>query len=74
MNDYNASHEVGAYGTKIAVGAGVGVLGAMTLDRVAIIAGIACSLVVTLHTLWRWWSEWSDRAARKRQAEPEPWV
>jgi len=38
------------------------------------IAGIACSLVVTLHTLWRWWSEWSDRRARKRAAEPEPWV
>lgn len=77
MSDYQPSQEATAYGTKLAVGAGVGFFGAITLDQWVMITGILCSVVITLHTLWRWFNEWRDRRARKaahRGVEPEPWV
>lgn len=77
MSDYHASHEAGSWGFKVAIGAGLSFIGALTLDQWAIITGILCSLVVTGHTVWRWINEWRDRAARKKAeaAElPESWV
>lgn len=74
MSDYQPTHEVGTFGTKLAVGAGIGFFGAMTLDQWVMITGILCSLVITAHTLWRWWNEWRDRVARKKAAEAEKWV
>lgn len=71
MSDYDASHEAGSFGAKIALGAGLSFFGAITLDQWAIITGICCSLVVTGHTLWRWVGEWRDR---RRRRQPEPWV
>lgn len=73
MSDFQPTHEVGAYGTKLAIGAGVGLFGAITLDQWVMITGIICSLVITMHTLWRWAMEWRDRRVRKA-AVPEPWV
>ena len=66
MSDYQPSHEVGAYATKLAVGPGLALAGAITLDQWVMITGIICSVVITLHTLWRWTVEWRDRRARKR--------
>lgn len=79
MSDYHASHEAGSYGVRMVIGAGVSLLGAITLDQWALLAGILCSLVVTGHTLWRGFNEWRDRAARKKAAEDakaqaEPWL
>ena len=74
MSNYQPSHEAGAYGTKAAIGLGVSAIGVITLDQWVMITGIICSVVITLHTLWRWFNEWRDRRAKKAAEQPEPWI
>jgi len=74
MSDYHASHEASTFGLKFVLGVILGFFGAITLDQVAIVAGIMCSLVITGHTGWKWWNEWRDRVAKKKAAAPETGV
>ncbi len=62
------ANQIGSPVAKIAAGAGIGLFGVLTLQDWVMITGIACSVVITLHTLWRWAVEWVDRRAAKRRA------
>ncbi|MGE5566152.1 MAG: hypothetical protein ACM3YN_08360 [Parcubacteria group bacterium] len=55
----------GESAAKLAVGPGVTVFGLLTLNDVAVIAGILCSLMIFAHTGWTWWTQYQDRKARK---------
>lgn len=50
--------------TKLVVGPGVTLIGFLTLNDVALVAGILCSLVIAAHTSWKFWTEFQDRRAR----------
>jgi hypothetical protein len=57
--------ELAMAGGKITVGIGPTAYGFLTLDNLALIFGILCSLAVTGHTLWQWWCAAKDRKARQ---------
>lgn len=57
--------DIAMAGGKLTLGVVPSAYGFFTLDRVALIAGILCSLAVTGHTLWQWWCAAKDRKARQ---------
>lgn len=66
MSDH--TRDAAFVGGKIAVGLGPTSYGLVTLDSVALVLGILCSLAVLGHTLWKWW--WDVRDRRTRAVPP----
>lgn len=63
----SAAHPVQEAVAKLAVGPGAILFGYVTLNDVALIAGICCSLVIAAKTGWELWASIQDRRARPRQ-------
>lgn len=59
------THSASESAVKLAVGPGITFFGLLTLNDMAVIMGILCSLMIFAHTGWTWWTEYQDRKARK---------
>jgi hypothetical protein len=57
--------EVGTVATKYAVGPGFAFFGVVTLNDLALLAGLFCSVVISAYQLWKWWCEYHDRKAKR---------
>lgn len=65
-------HDISVAGGKLAAGTGVSLFGVLTLNDWALIAGIACSIIIFIQTalniLWKW-QDRRKRAVRTPQDE-----
>jgi hypothetical protein len=74
-NDHLGLHHDGlSYAAKLAVGTGISAIGALTLQDWAVVAGIICSVAVTVQTLLNIYFKLKDRRVRRapgRQPQDE---
>jgi hypothetical protein len=65
VNTDSLKSDLVAAGGKMTVGPGVTLFGMMTLNDMALIAGILCSLVIFVHTALKMVWDWQDRQTKR---------
>lgn len=67
----NISHDAAVLAGKAALGPGVAVVGVLTLNDWALIAGILCSFVITVQALLTIYWKWRDRQRDRERIAAE---